>query len=135
MPRIFRQKYYRFKYAICTKSLLSVECVKYPYQKINEGSLDRHQASVLFRRIKKHYETNYLLVALASAASCNSRSDSSDNGKSTLNTEENVDENSGENISPQLEHSANRFKVDSMSSASEADQQKKKDLKEVEPNQ
>jgi hypothetical protein len=75
------------------------------------------------------------LLLIASAASCNSRSDSSDNGKSTLNTEENVDENSGENISPQLEDSANRFKVDSISSASEADQQKKKDLEDAEPNQ
>lgn len=74
------------------------------------------------------------LLLIAGAASCNSRSDNADNGKSTLNTEENVDENSGENISPQLEDSANRFKVDSISSASEADEQKKKDLEKAEPN-
>ncbi len=75
------------------------------------------------------------LLLIASAASCNTGSDNSTNGKSSQNTEENVDENSGENISPQLEDSTNRFKVDSISSASEADQEKKKDLEDGEPNQ
>jgi hypothetical protein len=72
------------------------------------------------------------LLLIASAVSCNSRSNSSENSKSTLNTEENVDENSGENISPQLEDSTDRFKVDSISSANDADRQKKKDLEDGE---
>lgn len=40
------------------------------------------------------------------------------------NDESNIEENSGENISPQLEDSADRFAVDSISSAREANEEK-----------
>lgn len=76
------------------------------------------------------------LLLIAGAAGCNVRSDNDNmDNESTLNTEESVDENSGENISPQLEDSANRFKVDSISTANDNDQEKKKDLEDGESSQ
>lgn len=72
---------------------------------------------------------------LAIAASCNNRTESNDNKNAARNTEENVEENSGENISPQLVDSTDRFKVDSISSADEANEQKENDLDGSDANQ
>jgi hypothetical protein len=71
-----------------------------------------------------------ILIA-AFVLSCNSRSEGpSDNESSSKNAEENVEKNSGENISPQLEDSTDRFKVDSISSANEANEKKKNELED-----
>jgi hypothetical protein len=75
------------------------------------------------------------LSIIVIAASCNSRSENSENNNAARNAEENVEENSGENISPQLEDSTDRFKVDSISSANEANQEKKNELEDGEPKQ
>ena len=53
-------------------------------------------------------------------------------GKSSESNEQEtkVEENSGENISPQLEDSVDRFNVDSISSAQEAQEEKANELED-----
>jgi hypothetical protein len=61
------------------------------------------------------------LIALCASSDGKKNAESEDNG---LNSEENVKENSGENISPQLEYdSANRTDVDTVSTPAGADKQ------------
>lgn len=72
-----------------------------------------------------------MLLVIATALSCNSRSDRQSNvEQSSRNEDDNVEENSGENISPQLEDSTDRFNVDSISSAQEANEKKKNELED-----
>jgi hypothetical protein len=86
-----------------------------------------HQAGILCNFYKKvTMKTIMFLLLIAGITSCNPRNERPEN--SSLNAEENVEENSGENISPQLEDSTDRFKVDSISSANEANEEKKNDL-------
>ena len=71
-----------------------------------------------------------LLFAAGLFTACGERS--SDKNAEARNGEENVEESSGENVSPQLEDSADRFEVDSISSASEANKEKKNELEDGE---
>jgi hypothetical protein len=75
-------------------------------------------------------KTFILLFMIVIAASCNSRSENTDNNNASRNSEENVEENSGDNVSPQLQDSTDRFKVDSISSADEASEEKKNELED-----
>lgn len=54
--------------------------------------------------------------------------DNREKSAGSLNSEENVDANSGESISPQLEDSADRLEVDTVSSHSEVEKQKDDNL-------
>lgn len=69
-----------------------------------------------------------LFIAAAIVAACGDGS--RDRNADVRDTEENVEENSRENISPQLEDSADRFEVDSLSSAEEIQKAKEKELEE-----
>jgi hypothetical protein len=61
-----------------------------------------------------------LIIGMAAMmAAC----DGAKNQNSGMNSEDNVEENSGEAISPQLEDSAGRMEVDTVSSPSDAQRQ------------
>lgn len=66
----------------------------------------------------------FLILGLAFAFACDSKKSGENNQADRRNSEENVVENSGENISPQLEYdSANRTDVDTVSTPAGADKQ------------
>lgn len=66
----------------------------------------------------------FLALALSLVFACDSKKSEENNQAEERNAEENVVENSGENISPQLEYdSANRTDVDTVSTPTGADKQ------------
>jgi hypothetical protein len=65
----------------------------------------------------------YWLILSLTLLACGKPSESNEQ-------ETKVEENSGENISPQLEDSVDRFKVDSISSAKEAQEEKANELED-----
>jgi hypothetical protein len=71
----------------------------------------------------------FLLILLAIGFACSNDRQKDATEKTEANNEV-VEESSGENISPQLEDSVDRFKVDSISSAAEANEQKKNELED-----
>ena len=69
-----------------------------------------------------------ILIAMISmfvAIGCAQKADSENGDNEAVQNESAVEENSGENISPQLEDSVDRFSVDSVSSAAGANEAKK----------
>lgn len=65
---------------------------------------------------------------------CGSGSDNNSEAEAR-EIDEDVEEYSGENISPQLEDSADRFEVDTLSSAQEIEQQKENELEDGESSE
>jgi hypothetical protein len=68
-----------------------------------------------------------MLVA-ATVISCGGNNRNESDHSASENAEESVDDNSGDNISPQLKDSADRFKIDTIKPATSADKAKQMDL-------
>ena len=64
-----------------------------------------------------------LVMFVVIAMSCSRDNRDEDNAATGANSEENVDENSGTNISPQLQDSADRLNVDTVSSVGAGEKQ------------
>lgn len=69
-----------------------------------------------------------LIICAVVAFSCGDNKSQSDMSSEEANAEENVDENSGRNISPQLVDSTDRFEVDTISSSQDAHRENEKAL-------
>jgi hypothetical protein len=69
-----------------------------------------------------------IIIVLTAVIALACSGDNREKSAGSLNSEENVDENSGESISPQLKDSADRLEVDTVSSASGAQEQKDNEL-------
>lgn len=70
-----------------------------------------------------------LVVLLAvTALSCGNENRNQDGTSGSANTVENVDESSGEQVSPQLEDSADRLNVDTVASPGSTDREKENEL-------
>ena len=65
------------------------------------------------------------MISMFVAIGCAQKADSENGDNEAVQNESAVEENSGENISPQLEDSVDRFSVDSVSSAAGANEAKK----------
>jgi hypothetical protein len=71
------------------------------------------------------------ILPVAIALSCGDRSASNENANTnTSESAGDVEKNSGENISPQLEDSVDRFTVDSLNSASEIQKEQGEELED-----
>ena len=69
-----------------------------------------------------------ILIILAAIVGLSCGGNKSEQPSGEVNSAENVDENSGDNISPQLTDSADRLEVDTVNSASGVEAQKDKEL-------
>ena len=69
-----------------------------------------------------------ILLVTSIAFACGGKDNEGTQSSDAANSVDNVEENSGDNISPQLEDSANRLEVDTVKSATGAQKQKNGDL-------